>query len=330
MILALVIFASCEEYLNKLTSSSFVKMVENHPRNEVWMVMFSGASCPACQDAYPKYVNASELSAGLIKFGIVDTQKSPDIAEKYGIRAIPHFLIFHSNTHTEYVGKRASRDFLNSAVSFMPDFVQKAESSWESSYLEKPTAILFSNKEKAPPMWVGISAYFYGKSIRIGFCNDDQIIEKYSDKVPTIMFFNGTNTEKYDGNNDFNSIKAAISSFFMKKLLESSNDEGEILSPKYFVEKCLGGRKNCIINVGKGHNKKFEKIKNLNSRHKMLWFSGDIDIPYSFMKGGIWIYNPRRDGFIYVESDQLLEEAIDRVIDGGAAWKKRENLEKEL
>ena len=318
---------SSEQFIYQLTPANFIKYVEGHLRNEVWFIMFSGSSCPACHEALPKFVNASEIAGGMIKFGVIDAQMSGELSEKYNVKSLPHFLIFHDETFTEYLGKRNPRDFVNTAATFLPNYIHEIDESWKSSSLEQPSAILFTNRDTIPPIWIGIGAYFHGKSIRIGICRNSDLMNSFNlIEPPKIYFMNGTNFEIYEGNNDFNSIKTSIEKFFVKRLINKieEDDENIFYSLNLFNEKCLGGRKNCIIFIGKKPSKELEKIKELYSKPKMLWFNGINDLPFEFLKkGGIWIYNPRRDAFIYSNNIKEFSETLDRVRDGGANWIKK-------
>lgn len=318
-----------EQAFYQLVSSQFRKSVLNRSTNDVWMVMFSGATCPACKMAYPHFVNASKLGGGMVKFGYIDVNRCQDIANMYDIRTIPQFRIFHSSGETEYEGNRKARDFLNTAASFIVDKSFPVDETWKDSYLLKPSAILFTNKEKTPKIWSAISSYYHGKPIRIGTSHTDDYLADYGiEEVPAIYFTNGTNNQIYDGKIEYGAVKEAIESFFAKRLKPEQPTEGKSnLTPADFETQCLGGRGICILSLTKKSNDVIDKLSKANARHKFKWLIGSSKFPYKFMKlNDIWVYNPRRDGFLKVDSIDNLEGTIDRIIDGQARWTKRDKL----
>jgi thiol-disulfide isomerase/thioredoxin len=320
-----------EQTLHQLTASTFRRLVLKRSSHDVWLVMFTGPNCPACKQAYPRFVNASKVAEGLFQFGVLDIERAPDIAQDYEVHAIPQFRIFHSHGDTEYVGKRKERDFINHAAGFIEDLSQQTERSWVDSMLARPSAILFTDKPKTPPMWAGISAYFHSKSIRIGISREDpEMMTLYNvSKAPSILFMNGTNSKIYRGKISFGPLKKAIDQFFAKRLKIDAEEPagGDFLIPSEFEAKCLGGRHMCIVSVSKQPAEELEKLAQAHSRHKILWFVGISQLPFQFMDaGGVWIYNPRRDGFLHVPEIGELATALDRVLDGAAKWKSRASL----
>jgi hypothetical protein len=265
----------------------------------------------------------------MIRFGVLDTQRSQEISNEFDIRAVPTFRIFHSRGDADFVGKRKERDFVNEAASYLEDLSSPVERSWLDSMLSRPSAMLFTDKPKTPPIWAGISACFHGKSIRIGTSKEDPEMRKHFNvtRIPSVLFMNGTGSKLYKGKIDFASLKSAIEKYFERRLKIDSQQtiEGDFLLPADFEENCLGGRHNCVVYVGKTPHHTLQQLAARCAKHKIKWFVGVKDLPYPFMeKGGIWIYNPRRDGFLYVAEMEQLPEAIDRVLDGGAKWISRE------
>ena len=320
-----------EQTVTQLSSATFKRVIENRKPHEVWMVMFTGQTCPACKQAYPHFQNASKMANGMIRFGIIDAQRAVEISETYDVRTLPHFRIFHSKGSTEYVGKRKARAFINQAASFIEDLSQEVDKSWLESLLARPAAVLFTDKDKTPAIWAGISSFFHGKSIRIGVSRrNDEIRELCNvSSVPAVVFMNGTHTEVYDGKVDFSELRNAIEQFFAKRLANDSADDDGFLLPADFEAKCLGGKQNCILYVSSKADDQLEHLVKRHARHKLKWFVGTDGLPYEFMKkGGVWIYNPRRDGFVHVDGIDNLEPAIERMLDGGAKWVKRDALVK--
>jgi thioredoxin-related protein len=268
----------------------------------------------------------------MIRFGLLDIERAQEVATEYGVLAIPQFRIFSSQGDIEYVGKRKEKNFLNHAASFIEDLSQQVEASWVDSMLARPSAVLFTDKPKTPPIWSGISTYFYGKSIRIGIARDPEILTLFNvSSTPTILFMNGTGSLQYEGKVEFNSLKAGIEKYFERRLqAETETPDSDFLSPATFSGRCLGGRSNCILYVAEKPGEVFERLAKRFAKRKMFWFVGAEDLPFQFMKkGGVWIYNPRKDGFLHVETVEKMDEVMDRVLDGGAKWIGRATLTEE-
>ena len=323
-------------YVVALTDATFKRLVINRPKNAVWIVSFEKPDCPACRALAPKFQHAAQVSAGTFKFGSIDISRFPEIAKQFGVTSVPHVHIFSADGDVEYTGKREPKAIIETTLAYLKDFSLKVDESWLSTFLESPSAILFTEDKKTKSIWCGISSYFYGKSIRIGVCRDPKIAEKLEiSDLPAVAFFNGTHSEIYQGKVSFKDIKIAMEEFFAKKLEKKIIDPMSVLLPDQFIDECVGGKTNCILSVSSGTSSEFLNVQKLYAHHKMKWFAGKQNLPYPIMekKGGIWIYNPRRNGFIFVENVEQLHIELDHVLDGQGKWKKLEfyeQTEKEL
>jgi hypothetical protein len=264
----------------------------------------------------------------MVRFGVLDTSRSPELANEFDIRAVPAFRIFHSRGDADFVGKRKERDFINEATSYLEDLSSPIERSWLDSMLARPSAMLFTDKPKTPPMWAGISTCFHGKSIRIGTSKEDPDMRKLFNitRIPSVLFMNGTGSKLYKGRIDFKSLKSAIEKYFERRLKLDNEEtiDSDFLVPADFEGHCLGGRHLCVVYVGTSPHHTLQALATRCARHKMKWFVGVKNLPYRFMeKGGVWIYNPRRDGFLHVPEIGRLPEVVDIVLDGGAKWEPR-------
>lgn len=319
--------------VEQLTTSSFQRMVDNRKRHEVWMVMFTGQTCPACKMAYPQFEEASKLSGGMVRFGVIDIHRSLEISERFDCRMIPQFRIFHAKGDSDYVGNRQDRSFLNSAISYIEDFTEPVDASWEGSLVAKPAAILFTDKAQSPAIWSAVSSYFHGKSVRVGLCSDEELQTQYGvTSVPEVRFMNGTASEVYKGKVDFKGIRQAMEVFFAKRL-EMINQEvgGSFYDVSRFEELCLGGRQNCIVCGMDKATEEMERLARTYARRKLLWFTGTEALPYDFLRsGGVWFYNPRRDGFVRVQNEEDIETTMESMLDGVLKWTKRDVLMRDL
>lgn len=229
-------------YVTDLTANNFASEVEKRSNTTVYLVMFHGQHCPACQMAYPEFIEAANEASGMIKFGHVDTSSEYALGSRYRIYTIPHFIIFYNGGEKVYNRERSARSFLNAASRYIPNLSETVNESWvelletqnTTAENEKPkeseetlneevnstglkAAILFSNKPLTPPIWAGVSCAFANntKGIRIGFCNDQNISIKFGiNAFPTILLINGKNRYVYNGKNRFQLIRKSIIDFF--------------------------------------------------------------------------------------------------------------------
>ena len=318
----------------QLTGSTFKRLVENRKKNEVWFVMFSGNYCPACQQAYPYFVEASKIAGGMVKFGKIEITTNAYLAEKFDLRTIPRFRVFHKDGDVEYFGDRAPKSFVNFASNYIQDYSTEVfDESWKESRMSDPGVIFFTDKSKSPALWKGLTSYFYGKPIRFGASHGNKTLQQLFnvENVPEFYFFNGTHDKHIKPRSNFTELKDIIDDFFGKRLSNDvPNDENkDFYSPSQFNDICLGSRQTCIIIADKSEKPSdlVLRLIKMNARHKFRWFVGDNDLPYGFIKkGSAWIYNPRRDGFYHVDNIEELPSAIDHVLDGGAKWTKRMEL----
>jgi len=58
------------------------------------LVDFSASWCPPCRAIAPTIDALAEEFQGRLKVGMVDVDAEPELAERYGIRAMPTLLIF--------------------------------------------------------------------------------------------------------------------------------------------------------------------------------------------------------------------------------------------
>jgi len=97
----------------KLTSSSFDDFIKN---DMPILVDFWADWCMPCRMMAPVMSQLAEEFAGRALFGKLNVDENPDIASRYGIMSIPHFLIFKNGTLAEKVVGAVGHDPLANSI----------------------------------------------------------------------------------------------------------------------------------------------------------------------------------------------------------------------
>ncbi|UCC59202.1 MAG: thioredoxin [Candidatus Bathyarchaeum sp.] len=97
----------------KLTSSTFNGFLKT---DLPVVVDFWADWCMPCRIMAPVMEELAEEFGGKALFGKVNVDENPDVASRYGIMSIPHFLIFKNGTLAEKIVGAVGRDPLANAV----------------------------------------------------------------------------------------------------------------------------------------------------------------------------------------------------------------------
>jgi thioredoxin 1 len=97
----------------KLTTSTFADFI----KTDLPVVVDLWADwCMPCRIMAPVMEELAEEFAGKALFGKVNVDENPNVASRYGIMSIPHFLIFKNGTLAEKIVGAVGRDPLANAV----------------------------------------------------------------------------------------------------------------------------------------------------------------------------------------------------------------------
>jgi len=92
----------------ELTNGEF----ENFVKGEPVLIDFFAEWCMPCVMMGPVMDELSDKFKGKIKFGKVDIDDNSDIAEKFGVRSIPNFVLFKDGKVVEqFMGAMPAEDF---------------------------------------------------------------------------------------------------------------------------------------------------------------------------------------------------------------------------
>ena len=97
----------------KLTSSSFDSFLNT---GLPVLVDFWADWCMPCRMMAPIMEELSQAYAGKVLFGKVNVDENSQIASRYGIMSIPHFLVFKNGTLVDKIVGAVGRDPLENAI----------------------------------------------------------------------------------------------------------------------------------------------------------------------------------------------------------------------
>lgn len=302
-----------------LTMENWDTLIEKRSSESVWMVMFTSESCPACKMTYPIFQKAAIESDGMVSFGTVRTDLEEGLRMKYNIQYLPTFLIFSKDGKSEYSGKRNERSFVNTAAKFIPDKTVQVESSWKKDGID--SVILFTDKDKTPPIWAAISCEFQGK-IRVGITSEPDLSALYEiDKKPAIVLINQTHKIIYSGKLSFLSLHQTIVDFMHKEYVEPFQFNTEFYLPEEYSEECNEFTGYCVIHAVPDLDPKMRSAHEKFKSNRLKFFYGDEDLPFGFIKkGDIFIFAPHRHSVMKVDSPNELIVSISSIFDGSAKW----------
>ena len=99
--------------VTKLTTTSFDDFIST---DKPVLVDFWADWCMPCRMMAPVMDELSQVYAGKAKFGKVNVDENPQIASRYGIMSIPHFLIFKNGSRVEKIVGAVGRGPLGNAL----------------------------------------------------------------------------------------------------------------------------------------------------------------------------------------------------------------------
>ncbi|OHT11706.1 Thioredoxin family protein [Tritrichomonas foetus] len=318
-------FGQAPGKITTLTLENWDALIDKRDPDSVWMIMFTSQSCPACKVIYPIFQKAAQESDGMVNFGTVRADQEEGLRLRFNIMVLPTFLIIHKTGRTEYSGKRNERSFVNAAAKFIPDKTLQIDDSWIKDTAS--SIILFTDKQKTPPIWAAISCVFQGHA-RVGITFDSDFDDHYKiDKKPSIVFVNSTHKITYQGKNSFMVLRQSIQDFLDGVYEEPFQFNADFFLPEEYEDECKDFTGYCIMHVVPDLDPKVKAAQEKFKNNRLKFFYGDEDLPFSFMKpGDLFIFAPHRQSAIKLESPSELTVALAGVFDGSTNWQKIETF----
>ena len=320
MILLLFLGFAAKKRLPFMAAQLFGSEFSNKKKNPTWALLFFTPYCKNYKPALKAFEEASELSSGAVKFGLVNCQADTTLCKQFRVESYPTIGFKNFTTFSEYGNVLNPVLIAKESLSFVrPRNVKDVDDFWMDDYREKPTAILFTDKPGIPGY---ISALSRTTKLRIGICRDESLASEFGASFPSLYFYNKTSSVKYTGKHRYSHVLEAANAFLEHR--ESSvSSATDFHSLSEFKEECYDYRKTCVISTFDFVDPKFEDVKNHYKSGSFSFFIG----PYKNHKDGeIVIYSGKKSATIIVDDVTKLIPVLDRILDGSAAslWKSEE------
>lgn len=317
-------------YLNEVT---FESQVINMQKNEVWVVLFYEPNQIIQHGNILMKFNTAALRSMDMRFGIVNATKHTSLIERLNIQQLPVIKMFSPTRNITYEGKNEPRNIIKKAATLIPNFVQKIGVSWKDS-TGKPSIMLFNRTKKIPSVWKAVASHYYGKNIRVGFSNDENVFFPFLiSKTPAILFSNGTQSIPYRGRLIYSEIIQSVDRFFFKVFSTQINEDVSqtivgYANPRHFNDICVGSKNICVLIKATKPTQEIDSIKKIYSKSRINWILGDSQFPFESMnkRHGAWIYNPRKDAFISTDVSNL-QTTLEYVLNGEGKWVSRNDFQ---
>jgi thiol-disulfide isomerase/thioredoxin len=301
----------------------------------VWIVMFHGTHCPACQMTYPEFIAGADHAFGLVKFGQVDTGVNPDLGARFQVRSIPHFVIFHPGGQMVYQGGRTSRAFLNGASRLIPNFVRPVNDSWLNSTTK--AVILFRDNSSVPPIFAALSCAFRNESYEFGLApntslhNQSLYVAFGVTSLPSILMINGSVKMFYTGKPAFTPLRVAIAAFFQGLLKPprpkvTEPNITQLVSKSEFDKVCSHQGTFCVLLGGETADPIYKTMAIKYRSDPFKFYLCGEACPLKYAREGVWIFHHNKPAAVRLPESKDMNVALDRVIDGGLVFQKLSQL----
>jgi thiol-disulfide isomerase/thioredoxin len=199
-----------------LTDRNFGKIIDSRKKTDLYVVMFHGPRCPACERSYPTFTSVSQKLKGIAALGHVDCSRQRRTCSRFAIAMIPAFYVFHARGHTSVNSLfRLESCLINGVMKCLPTDPEPVNGSWAPGGQVANSAILFTGKWSLPFYWKAIATYFSGTPIRIGFVNDRKTKKLFNCTRDTLKLISGTNVvDHFVSDPSFLELNSAIEQNF--------------------------------------------------------------------------------------------------------------------
>lgn len=311
------------------TTNNWVGEVTDYVDNSVCFVMFIQKRSPRSKSIFPDFQEAANRTAGLIKFVSLDIKEHPKVAYLYTVRTAPSFRIIHHKGVVDYKGEKSADAFIEAAFKYFPSKSHPIDDTWVPSPSTPLSAILLTHKKVIPPFWSAISCNLSENkdlNIRVGHAKNSQFMSLFKVSSQSIIFVYKDIVSIYDGPLEFENIYTSLQNFAKnpKSAGVETSSVSELNSLEDFEKTCKNTGKFCVfaVNAKDDIGKKYENIAKTYHRGPFRFLKCNEKCPFEQMSGGFFVFHAKRPSMIHDETTDELISSLDRVVDGGANWKK--------
>jgi hypothetical protein len=310
-----------EEILD-LDQHRFRKIVFHRDAFDVWVSAMSAPDFPGHTQAMTALDDAFKLGKGFLKFAYLDCIKNTYIPRRLNLTKQPYFCVFHAAGEDCRPGQDLSgRDVVNLASAFLPDFTETANAKWIRANEQHPAAILFTEREYTPVLWVAVATAFRGSQLKIAVSRDKEFAKALNvSQFPTILLHNLTHNIVYEGENEYITMKTNLKKFMLKRLLKvRSNLKVRPLAE--FDNLCQGLDKICIVHAVSELAPELERlrVKHQTGLFEFFFGTGGEEVG----DGAVVVNWPGKNRFIRVSNIEELEGVLSQILDGTAVWSEK-------
>lgn len=309
--------------IEQINTERFVREVARKKSREAWVLLLYKPFCKRYKETVAALDQAAVITNGSVKYGAVNCQADSNICSQFEPEDYPSIFIRNNTKKDEFTEALNPVRIAKAAMLFIPTSnVKEVDDFWIDDLRQKPTAILFSKKNRVPGYWAAASRLYHPSKLRVGICYDEGLIEEMAEgnKPPSVVYFSENATIAHEGPLKFRYIRESLGAF-LEGRDSHSPVPGEFYVNTQFPEVCYDYSVSCVLCYENFIDTSLEDIRNQFRNDKFRFFIGMDNFPFENPKRGqFFIYNAKKQAII-VENDQSkLPALLDRVIDGGAKW----------
>jgi hypothetical protein len=321
---ALVAFAAAvkkKEEILDLDGHRFRHTVFHRDLLDIWVSALSSPDYSGHAQAMSTFDDAFKLGKGFLKFAYLDCVKNTYIPRRLGLTKAPHFCVFYAGGEQCRSGNMSAREIINWASSFLPDFTEAADEKWLDANEQNPTAILFTERETTPLLWVAVSTAFRRTPLKIGISRDHDLATRLGvTKFPTVLLHNLTHNIVYEGENEYLAMKTNFKKFMMKRLFRIRSAV-KVKPLNDYPNSCVGHDTICIIQAVEAASPDMEAMR---WKHRTTMFEFFYGTTGGYEPGAIVVKWPARNRRLDVAKIQDLEGVLTQILNGTAVWTETE------
>jgi hypothetical protein len=201
-----------------------------------------------------------------------------------------------------------------------------------ASWLENPSlqaAILFLRGEKTPPVWAAVSCAFAKGDILIGKTQNATYFRRFKvKKMPTILMIDGSKRWTYSGPMVFVDVESAITRFFAGEITPTPVPTPRpvewrarlLTEMETFDRECRGRGVYCVLQGAEEVSLELEELAQGYSKDRFGFFACGAQCPLAYARNGVWVFHPKREEVIFVDTLWGVSATLDRVLDGAATF----------